>query len=248
MARRPSRSDFHLQPDEARKVEEEARRYFEVLLPKRHPKPSRSEPFSDDLAAGRLQPSAGVPIPPEFVKLQELSADPQASVRSQKLVCEGVEVAEDYVQTEYYAGLHSIDKHHHTLISLSNMAGRAVLLTVHDASLTNIYVLNMIFSIETLPQLLFLFEELHRGDDAQEVRCHRQVIKVSDPNRVCLPTHRTLANSSTCCHCSSLPASITASLLHLILRNMLCLESPTFVDSITDWLASIFILGSYSGS
>lgn len=36
----------------------------------------------------------------------------------QKLACDGHEVAEEYVETEYYKDLRCIDKQHHTVPSL----------------------------------------------------------------------------------------------------------------------------------
>ncbi|XP_020573421.1 uncharacterized protein LOC110019896 [Phalaenopsis equestris] len=103
---RPERSDVHLPPEEAKRVEEETRRYFEKMIPKRRPKPARSDPDGLD---GDLGQFGGDSIPAELRKLQELNAG------EQKLVCEGDGAVEEYVETEYYTGLHCIDKQHHTV-------------------------------------------------------------------------------------------------------------------------------------
>ncbi|KAJ0984070.1 hypothetical protein J5N97_002426 [Dioscorea zingiberensis] len=105
MAMRPDRSDAHLSSEQQAKIEEETRDYFESVAPKRHTKPSRSEYSS--LYSDALQPSDQKSIP-ELDKFQELESDPQ------KLVYSGSEVAEEYVETEYYTDLISIDKQHHT--------------------------------------------------------------------------------------------------------------------------------------
>ncbi|KAL5709246.1 hypothetical protein ACHQM5_019957 [Ranunculus cassubicifolius] len=105
---RPNRSDAHLSPEEERKVEEEAREHFEAIAPKRHSKPQRSEysaKYSDDLAVSE----DGNATIPELVKFQSLeSEDPK------KLVYNGSEAVEEYVETEYYKDLNGIDKQHHT--------------------------------------------------------------------------------------------------------------------------------------
>ncbi|PKA51998.1 hypothetical protein AXF42_Ash008227 [Apostasia shenzhenica] len=102
---RPDRSDAHLAPGEEARKEEEARQYFDGIAPKRHTKPSRSEyssVYSDDLRS-----SDGDSIP-EFEKLRHLEANPE------KLVCDGSELEEDYVETDYYKDLNCVEKQHHT--------------------------------------------------------------------------------------------------------------------------------------
>ncbi|KAJ6830803.1 uncharacterized protein M6B38_352230 [Iris pallida] len=105
---RPDRSDAHLPAEEQAKIEEEARNYFRRITPMRHTKPSRSEYSSDywdHLASSSDQYSSS----PEFHKLQNLlQANPQ------KLVCDGSEVVDEYVETDYYKDLNRIDKQHHT--------------------------------------------------------------------------------------------------------------------------------------
>ncbi|XP_072954382.1 uncharacterized protein [Typha angustifolia] len=104
MSQRPNRSDAHLSPEEAARIEAEVRGYFEEVTPKRHTKPSRSE-YSD--VYSDALPSTDESIP-EFDKLRHLESDPE------KLVCDGGEVIEEYVETEYYKDLNCIDKQHHT--------------------------------------------------------------------------------------------------------------------------------------
>ncbi|KAJ3668897.1 hypothetical protein LUZ60_010847 [Juncus effusus] len=106
MARRPDRSDQNLSPEEAARVEAEVRDYFEKVTPKHPSKPCRSEP-SDYTYSDSID-SADMELIPEFDKFQQLES------RSQRLMVEGGEVAEEYVATEYYNGINCIDKQHHT--------------------------------------------------------------------------------------------------------------------------------------
>ncbi|TKW26985.1 hypothetical protein SEVIR_3G227200v4 [Setaria viridis] len=105
---RPARSDPHLPPEEAARVEAEVRGYFESVAPKRLAKPPRSDPSEDAGAEG----DAGDHDLPELRKLRDLEAKPQ------KLVLDGggddVDGREEYVETRYYDGLIGIDKQHHT--------------------------------------------------------------------------------------------------------------------------------------
>jgi hypothetical protein len=104
---RPARSDPHLPPEEAARVEAEVRGYFDSVAPRRPAKPPRSDP-SEDAAA---EAGAGDGDLPELRKLQDLAAKPQ------KLVLHGawdVDGGEEYIETRYYDGLNCIDKQHHT--------------------------------------------------------------------------------------------------------------------------------------
>ncbi|CAN6332870.1 unnamed protein product [Urochloa humidicola] len=104
---RPARSDPHLPPEEAARVEAEVRGYFDSVAPRRPAKPSRSDP-SEDAGA---EADAGDHDLPELRKLRDLVAKPQ------KLVVDGagdVDGGEEYVETRYYDGLIGIDKQHHT--------------------------------------------------------------------------------------------------------------------------------------
>lgn len=74
MARRPDRSDQSLPPEEAARIEAEAREYFEKVAPKRPSKPSRSDPSdvrSDSIVSSDLDSI------PELDKLRRLESDPQ---------------------------------------------------------------------------------------------------------------------------------------------------------------------------
>ncbi|KAI8523664.1 hypothetical protein RHMOL_Rhmol13G0091000 [Rhododendron molle] len=102
---RPNRSDAHLSKEEEEKVEEDTRDYFDGLAPKRHSKPQRSE-YSASYVDG--VPSSDGVIPEQAV-FQQLEHDD-----SQKLVYNGSEAREEFVETEYYKGLNCVDKHHHT--------------------------------------------------------------------------------------------------------------------------------------
>ncbi|KAL6609877.1 hypothetical protein ACP70R_039846 [Stipagrostis hirtigluma subsp. patula] len=102
---RPARSEPHLTPEEAARVEAEVRGYFESVAPRRPAKPPRSDPSEDAVAAA----DGGSDLP-ELRKLRDLEAKPQ------KLVLDGggdVD-GEEYVETRYYDGLNCIDKQHHT--------------------------------------------------------------------------------------------------------------------------------------
>jgi hypothetical protein len=73
---RPSRSDEHLLPHEEARIEAEAREYFDGAAPKRHTKPSRSDPEALLPANAAAAAAADAPIP-ELAKLQELEAHSQ---------------------------------------------------------------------------------------------------------------------------------------------------------------------------
>ncbi|OEL38318.1 hypothetical protein BAE44_0000665 [Dichanthelium oligosanthes] len=107
-ATRPGRSDPHLPPEAAARVEAEVRGYFDSVAPRRPAKPQRSDP-SEDAGA---EADAGDHDLPELRKLRDLEAKPQ------KLVLDGagdVDGGEEYVETRYYDGLIGIDKQHHTV-------------------------------------------------------------------------------------------------------------------------------------
>lgn len=108
---RPARSDPHLPPEEAARVEAEVRGYFDSVAPRRPAKPPRSDP-SEDAQAEPAAVDAGDHDLPELRRLRDLEAKPQ------KLVLDGgggdVDGGEEYVETRYYDGLIGIDKQHHT--------------------------------------------------------------------------------------------------------------------------------------
>ncbi|WOL15540.1 hypothetical protein Cni_G24321 [Canna indica] len=102
---RPDRSDAHLPPEEEARIEAETREYFQGIAPKRHTKPSRSD-YSAVYSDALRSDSDSIP---ELENFQHLQAHPQ-----EKLVCDGSQSVEEYVETEYYTDLNCIDKQHHT--------------------------------------------------------------------------------------------------------------------------------------
>ncbi|KAJ8747690.1 hypothetical protein K2173_013141 [Erythroxylum novogranatense] len=130
--RRPNRSDIHLSVEEEAKIEVETREHFDEIAPKRHTKPQRSEysanyvdvfPSSNANALG----NSNNPIP-EYLEFQRLQNDP-----FEKLNSNGSEETEEFVETEYYKDLNSIDKQHHTtgtgFIKTENANGKCFSLT-----------------------------------------------------------------------------------------------------------------------
>lgn len=73
---RPARSDPHLPPEEAARVEAEIRGYFDSVAPRRQAKPPRSDP-SEDAPAEPVAVDAGDHDLPELRKLRDLEAKPQ---------------------------------------------------------------------------------------------------------------------------------------------------------------------------
>ena len=105
---RPARSDQHLPPEEAARVEAEVRGYFDSIAPRRPAKPPRSDPSDAGVGGAEVVSAAGGDFS-ELRKLRDLEAKPQ------KLVLDGGDVnGEEYVETQYYDGLNCIDKQHHT--------------------------------------------------------------------------------------------------------------------------------------
>ncbi|KAL5218252.1 hypothetical protein ABZP36_018936 [Zizania latifolia] len=100
---RPARSDAHLSPEGEAAMETEVREYYDDAAPKRHSKPSRSEPsavYTDALVPDDSHP--------ELERFQQLEA------HTEKLVYEGGKVGDEFVETEYYKDLSGVGKQHHT--------------------------------------------------------------------------------------------------------------------------------------
>uniref|UniRef100_A0A0E0KBP5 Maternal effect embryo arrest 59 n=1 Tax=Oryza punctata TaxID=4537 RepID=A0A0E0KBP5_ORYPU len=100
---RPARSDAHLSPEVEAAMEAEVREYYDEAAPKRHSKPSRSEPsavYTDALVPDDSHP--------ELDRFQQLEA------HTEKLVCEGGKAVDEFVETEYYKDLGCVGKQHHT--------------------------------------------------------------------------------------------------------------------------------------
>ncbi|KAI3429053.1 uncharacterized protein J3R85_008687, partial [Psidium guajava] len=113
---RPNRSDVHLSKEEEAMHQETTKEYFDGIAPKRHTKPQRSEYSSNYVDV--LSTDGDIP---EFAEFQRLENDPQ------KLVYNGCEAKEDFIETEYYKDLGSIDKQHHKtgtgFIAMENTKG-----------------------------------------------------------------------------------------------------------------------------
>ncbi|KAL8146061.1 hypothetical protein AgCh_003984 [Apium graveolens] len=119
---RPSRSDARLSNEEASKIEGETRDYFDGIAPHRHAKPQRSEyssKYNDAQFDGHEKDAI-----PEYLEFQHLEKDDP-----QKLVYKGTEVAEEFVETEYYKDLTGVDKQHHTtgtgFIKMDSSSGKS---------------------------------------------------------------------------------------------------------------------------
>lgn len=104
---KPSRSDEVVDPEQQLRIAHEVRAHFESVAPKRPIKPSRSEPDPD---ASLAHQSNSGPIP-ELQKLLSLKSD-----HHQVVLSTGGEWVEqdEFVETQYYKQLESIDKQHHT--------------------------------------------------------------------------------------------------------------------------------------
>lgn len=104
-------------------MEEEMREHFENLAPKRHTKPQRSDYSSQYVDAF----ANGDDSNKEYLQFQRLQEND-----SQKLICNGNEVTEEFQETEYYKDLNGINKEHHTtgtgFIHVENANGKSFIL------------------------------------------------------------------------------------------------------------------------
>ena len=106
---KPSRSDEILEADEQSVISFRIKSHFEALAPRRHRKPNRSEVEDyDQLQAPDDEQDMEIP---ELQKLQELES------RQDHLdfVGDGEHVTEEFVETDYYKDLNSVEKVHHTI-------------------------------------------------------------------------------------------------------------------------------------
>ncbi|KAK4346629.1 hypothetical protein RND71_032968 [Anisodus tanguticus] len=101
---KPSRSDEVLDEDEQLRIANEVKALFEAQAPKRLPKPNRSEPDS----VTPTSPVEDFSIP-ELDNLRSLQY--QGGSIFSKTNCSD---QEEFVETQYYDELVSIDKQHHT--------------------------------------------------------------------------------------------------------------------------------------
>ncbi|KAL5556900.1 hypothetical protein UlMin_039136 [Ulmus minor] len=106
-ATKPSRSDEVLEADQQIKIANQIRAHFDSITPKRPIKPNRSEPDS----------SSPIPIQtvvdhtiPELDKLRSLQTQSKVILSP----AGAVTAPEEFVETDYYRQLESIDKEHHT--------------------------------------------------------------------------------------------------------------------------------------
>ncbi|BFG33986.1 hypothetical protein CerSpe_202590 [Prunus speciosa] len=106
---RPNRSDIHLSNEEEAEIESKTREYFDGVTPKRHTKPQRSEYTSSQYVDALSNPNNEDSEIPELVEFQRLENDTE-----QKIVVNGSEVGEEFVETDYYKDLNCVDKQHHT--------------------------------------------------------------------------------------------------------------------------------------
>ncbi|KAM0010475.1 hypothetical protein Hdeb2414_s0075g00776271 [Helianthus debilis subsp. tardiflorus] len=92
---KPSRSDDIIDPHQQLQISEQVRSHFDSILPKRPPKPNRSDPVE----SGSLSDEPVTTIP-ELIKFQSLIS------QSQGIVSDGnVTVEEEFVETGCYKEL-----------------------------------------------------------------------------------------------------------------------------------------------
>ncbi|XP_011099318.1 uncharacterized protein LOC105177769 isoform X2 [Sesamum indicum] len=103
---KPSRSDDVLDAAQQLQIYNQVRAHFDSVAPKRPIKPNRSEP--DSVSSSISSPDEDIHVP-ELDKLRSLQYQSQAIV-SQSTALE----QEEFVETQYYKALDSIDKQHHT--------------------------------------------------------------------------------------------------------------------------------------
>ncbi|KAK9285790.1 hypothetical protein L1049_024991 [Liquidambar formosana] len=103
---KPSRSDDVLAADQQLRIANQIRAHFDSMAPKRPTKPSRSE--SDSTTP--LYISDVVQQIPELDKFRSLQSQSHAMLRADG----GTVVHEEFVETQYYKELGSIDKQHYT--------------------------------------------------------------------------------------------------------------------------------------
>ncbi|KAK1587429.1 hypothetical protein Q3G72_012758 [Acer saccharum] len=113
---KPSRSDEILDADQQLMIAHQIRSQFESMAPKRPTKPNRSEPDHQSAAANNpstddMSTTTTEQNIPQLDKLRSLLSQSQALIYSGD---QGAMVQEEFVETEYYKELVSIDKQHHT--------------------------------------------------------------------------------------------------------------------------------------
>ncbi|XP_027361963.1 uncharacterized protein LOC113869708 [Abrus precatorius] len=107
-ATKPSRSDEVLDAEEQVRIANHVRAHFDALEPKRSIKPNRSEP--DPLAQNPVDPAISLHDIPELHKFQSLQSRSHDVLSSEGFV----DTQDEFVETQYYKELASVDKQHHT--------------------------------------------------------------------------------------------------------------------------------------
>ncbi|KAH8503302.1 hypothetical protein POPTR_007G049800v4 [Populus trichocarpa] len=113
---KPSRSDEVLDANQQLQITNQIRAQFDSMVPKRPSKPSRSESDTTTTPTSSLSEIEQDNIP-ELDKLRSLqSQSPNMFCPAQVLFsAEGANMVQDeFVETQYYTELDSIDKQHHT--------------------------------------------------------------------------------------------------------------------------------------
>ncbi|XP_058778019.1 uncharacterized protein LOC131652229 isoform X1 [Vicia villosa] len=103
---KPSRSDEVLDAYEQIRITNQIKAQFDALTPKRPIKPNRSEPETQDPVNLSTLSSHNIP---ELEKLQSLQSNSQGFSSSQGVV----DGQDEFVETQYYKELLSINKQHH---------------------------------------------------------------------------------------------------------------------------------------
>ncbi|GFY93760.1 hypothetical protein Acr_09g0002060 [Actinidia rufa] len=98
---KPSRSDEVLDAEEQARMADRVRAQFDSMAPKRPTKPNRSESDSTPTPLSE----ENTPTIPEFQKFQSLQSQSQALFSETK-----IEQLEEFVETQYYKQLDSVDK------------------------------------------------------------------------------------------------------------------------------------------
>ncbi|KAF8054303.1 hypothetical protein N665_1332s0015 [Sinapis alba] len=104
---KPSRSDEVSDLDQQIKNSNETRAGFDSLAPKRPTKPTRSEPEP----LGSFSTSDQTTDHPEADKFQALQSETHGNILDDG---DSSAIQDEFLETEYYTNLTSIDKQHHT--------------------------------------------------------------------------------------------------------------------------------------
>ncbi|PRQ48102.1 hypothetical protein RchiOBHm_Chr2g0106961 [Rosa chinensis] len=103
---KPSRSDDVLDADEQLRIATQIKAQFDSAAPKRPMKPNRSEPDSPAPALSIVDPTNI----PELHKLRTLQSQSHVRISDEGA---SIVVQDEFVDTQYYKELNSIDKQHH---------------------------------------------------------------------------------------------------------------------------------------